>query len=104
MRWPIYDNWYGVGRWQYSWLFNQSQDAFVGLEKETCCWRFRIIGRRYVNNLLAAANNPANIANPQFNSQTGIFFQIEFKGLTGTGLDLGNFFAKSIYGYRKKGF
>ena len=104
VRWPIYDNWYGVGRWQYSWLFNQSQDAFVGLEKETCCWRFRIIGRRYVNNLLAAANNPANIANPQFNSQTGIFFQIEFKGLTGTGLDLGNFFAKSIYGYRKKGY
>jgi LPS-assembly protein len=104
MRWPIYDNWYGVGRWQYSWLFNQSQDGFVGLEKETCCWRFRIIGRRYVNNLLAAANNPSNLANPQFNSQTGIFFQIEFKGLTGTGLDLGNFFAKTIYGYRKKGY
>ncbi len=33
--------------------------------------------------------------------QTGVFFQVELKGLTGIGEKLDNFFEKSIYGYRK---
>jgi LPS-assembly protein len=59
-----------------------------------------VIGRRYVNNIIAAANSPVDQDSPA-NSQTGIFFQLEFKGLTGIGEKLDNFFAQSIYGYRK---
>jgi LPS-assembly protein len=101
-RWPIYDNWYALGRWQYSLLYNTTQEGFFGVEKENCCWRFRIIGRHYINNI----NNIANIA---FNSnqvvegtsQNGIFFQIELKGLTGIGEKLDTFFEQNLYGYRK---
>jgi len=78
-------------------LFNKTQEAFVGFEKENCCWRFRIIGRRYINNLITA-----NSVSPQTsNTQTGIFFQIELKGLTGVGEKLDDFFTQSIFGYRK---
>jgi LPS-assembly protein len=100
VRWPIYDDWFAVGRWQYSLLFNRTQEAFVGFEKENCCWRFRIIGRRFINNL-----NTANAASGLTTSstQTGLFFQIELKGLTGIGNagDIGDFFTQSIFGYRK---
>ncbi|MBK8814112.1 MAG: LPS assembly protein LptD [Methylococcaceae bacterium] len=99
-RWPVVNDWFAIGRWQYSLLYNQTQEGFLGLEKETCCWRFRIIGRRYVNNITAAANSPINQDTPA-NSQTGVFFQIEFKGLTGIGEKLDDFFSQSIYGYRK---
>jgi LPS-assembly protein len=101
-RWPIYDDWFAVGRWQYSLLYNRTQEAFFGFEKENCCWRFQVIGRRYVNNIRAAATTATGLDTPG-TSQAGIFFQIEFKGLgtTGTGQDLGDFFAQSIYGYRK---
>ena len=99
-RWPIYDDWFAVGRWQYSFLFNQTQESFLGLEKENCCWRFRIIGRRYVNNIRRAAASPIDQDTPA-NSQTGIFFQLELKGLTGLGEKLDDFFTQSIYGYRK---
>ena len=34
-------------------------------------------------------------------SQTGLFLQIELKGLTGIGENLDEFFEKQIYGYRK---
>ncbi len=102
-RWPIYDNWFAVGRWQYSFLYNLTQEGFLGLEKENCCWRFRIIGRRYVNNIILAANPPPG-NDSLSNTQTGIFFQIEFKGLTGLGEKLDDFFAKSIYGYQKKDY
>jgi LPS-assembly protein len=101
-RWPIYDDWFAVGRWQYSLLYNQTQEALFGFEKENCCWRFRVVGRRYVNNINAAANAVEINGNPS-SSQTGIFFQIELKGLTGIGNagDIGDFFTKSIYGYHK---
>lgn len=99
-RWPIYDDWFAVGRWQYSLLYDRTQEAFLGLEKENCCWRFRVIGRRYVNNIRASANSATGQDTPG-TSQTGIFFQIEFKGLTGIGAKLDDFFTQSIYGYRK---
>ena len=97
IRWPIYDDWFAVGRWQYSLLYNQTQEAFVGLEKENCCWRFRVIGRRYINNLTTANS----ITGQTSNTQTGLFFQLELKGLTGIGEKLDDFFTQSIFGYRK---
>ncbi len=103
-RWPIYDDWFAVGRWQYSLLYNSTQEAFLGFEKENCCWRFRVIGRRYTNNINNVnANSDISLATVPGTSQTGIFFQIELKGLTGIGNagDIGDFFTQSIYGYRK---
>jgi LPS-assembly protein len=98
-RWPLFNSWYAVGRWQYSWLYNNTQETFLGVEKENCCWRFRLIGRRYINNI-----NTITSPNPQLvegTSQTGVFFQVELKGLTGLGEKLDDFFEKSIFGYQK---
>ncbi|MGZ8165978.1 MAG: LPS-assembly protein LptD, partial [Methylobacter sp.] len=106
-RWPVYNNWYAVGRWQYSLLYNTTQDSFVGLEKENCCWRFRVIGRRYINSITNVntfnTTGDLNSINTTVSgtSQTGVFFQIELKGLTGIGQKLDQFFEQSIYGYRK---
>ncbi|WP_340122175.1 LPS-assembly protein LptD [Methylobacter svalbardensis] len=103
--WPVYDDWSVVGRWTYSLLNNSTQESFFGLEKENCCWRFRVIGRRWINSL--TLNQNPNIAdNPTIVdatgiSQTGVFFQIELKGLTGIGEKLDEFFENQIYGYRK---
>jgi LPS-assembly protein len=104
--WPVYDDWSVVGRWQYSLLYNKTQEGFFGLEKENCCWRFRVIGRHYLSSynnttgIIAAGSNQA-IAQGQ--AQTGIFFQIELKGLTGIGERLDTFFERNIYGYRSSG-
>jgi len=101
-RWPIYDNWYALGRWQYSWLYNRTQDALFGVEKENCCWRFRIALRHYINNINNNPNAfPSSTSVVAGTAQDGIFFQIELKGLTGIGDNLDNFFQKTIYGYRK---
>jgi LPS-assembly protein len=102
-RWPIYNGWSAVGRWQYSWLYNDTQDGFLGLEKENCCWRFRIIGRQYLNSISRANTGVASNNTAEGTTQTGIFFQVELKGLTGVGEQLDDFFEQSIYGYRKPG-
>ena len=94
---PIYDNWSAIGRWQYSLLYNSTQESFLGIEKENCCWRFRVVGRRYLNNL-----NMFYDGDVQGDSQTGVFFQVELKGLTGMGENLDTFLEQNIYGFRAK--
>jgi len=103
--WPVYNDWSAVGRWTYSLLNNSTQESFFGLEKENCCWRFRVIGRRWINSLVL--NQDPNIPSALTIdttatgvSQTGVFFQIELKSLTGVGEKLDEFFEKQIYGYR----
>ncbi|MGZ8136103.1 MAG: LPS-assembly protein LptD [Methylococcaceae bacterium] len=101
VHWPVYDNWSVVGRWQYSWLYNTTQDSFFGLEKENCCWRFRIIGRHYINSINQLSSSTTSNLTVDGTAQDGIFVQIELKGLTGVGEKLDEFFEQSIYGYRK---
>ncbi|MDD5410530.1 MAG: LPS assembly protein LptD [Methylobacter sp.] len=98
-KWPVYNNWSVVGEWRYSLLNNSTQDGFFGVEKENCCWRFRVIGRRWVNN--TQVNPQGQLIDAVGTSQTGVFVQIELKGLTGIGDNLDDFFQQHIYGYRK---
>ncbi len=97
--WPITQQWSVVGRWQYSWLYHKTQDGFLGLEKENCCWRFRVMVRNYLYSLNTTTIDGVNQVTGT--SQTGVFFQIEFKGLSGVGEKLDRFFQRSIYGYEK---
>jgi len=103
--WPVYNEWSAVGRWTYSLLNDTTQESFIGVEKENCCWAFRIIGRRWVNSVLVNGNPTNTAANTIVNAtgvaQSGIFFEVEFKGLSGFGEKLDTFFEKQIYGYRK---
>lgn len=97
--WPIAQQWSVVGRWQYSWLYHKTQDGFLGLEKENCCWRFRVMVRNYLYSLNTTTIDGVNQVTGT--SQTGVFFQLEFKGLSGVGEKLDRFFQKSVYGYEK---
>jgi len=86
-------------------LNNSTQESFFGVEKENCCWRFRVIGRRWVNSLTfiqtPTVQNTLTIDPTATGvSQVGVFFQVELKGLTGIGEKLDQFFEKQIYGYR----
>ena len=87
-KWPISKQWSTVGRWNYSEEHNLSLDTFLGLEKDTCCWRARVIARRYVNDALDEE------------PKEGIFFQFELKGLTSFGEKLGSFLEEGILGYQ----
>jgi LPS-assembly protein len=102
--WPVYNEWSVVGRWTYSLLNDRTQESFLGVEKENCCWAFRLIGRRWVNSVALLANDPNTptpVLNATGNAQSGIFFEIELKGLSAFGERLDTFFEKQIYGYRK---
>lgn len=87
-KWPISKTWSSVGRWNYSTEHNLTLESFLGIEKDTCCWRFRVIARRYVND--AFDEKP----------KQGLFFQLELKGLSSFGEKLDAFLEEGILGYQ----
>ncbi len=91
MRLPIFAGWYAIGRWQYSILDDVTTESFFGFERETCCWRFTLIGRRYLNEIQANGTALSNNA---------VFFQLELKGLTTLGDQVDKFLERSVSGYR----
>ncbi len=87
LRWPLSDTWHGVARWNYSLRDEITLDSFIGLEKESCCWRFKFVIRHSVDDI---ASEP----------ETAFFFQLELKGLTSFGKKLDKMLFDEIPGYQ----
>lgn len=85
--WPITQNWNVLGRWNYALPENKTLDAFAGVEYDSCCWAFRTVARRFLTDVDGDYN-------------TGIFFQIELKGLAGVGQSTEDFLRDNIRGYQ----
>jgi len=92
-RLPFAKGWNAIGRWQYSLLDQVTLESFLGVERETCCWRFSLIGRHYINDVRTGTNG-GNTAN------NGVFVQLELKGLTRFGDQVDRFLERSISGFR----
>ena len=90
-RLPLIAGWQMVGRYEYSFLNSTTLETFFGLERETCCYKFAIIARRYLNSINAngtAVNNDA------------IYVQMDLKGFSTVNADVDKFLQRSIMGYR----
>lgn len=103
-RLPIFGGWFGIGRWQYD-LYNQiTVQAMAGVEKETCCWRFSLLGLRYVNGITPSTRIDLNtggvIPYNQYTVNNAVFFQIELKGLGRLGDQIDNLLLQNFSGYR----
>jgi LPS-assembly protein len=103
-RWPLFNEWYGMGRWQYSLNFDRTTESFIGLEKENCCWRFRVIARRYINGYQSQSLTGVNLADASLKPETAFFFQLELKGLTSFGDSVDTFLQTNLNGYRKASY
>ena len=86
--WPLDKRrrWHALGRWNYSLRDDKTLDTFGGVEYESCCWKTRFVARRWVNDV-----------NSDYD--TGVFFEIEFKGLGSVGNDVTSFLETGILGY-----
>ena len=84
---PLNATWSLVGRYYYSLMNRQLLEAFAGAQYDSCCVAFRMLVRRYVN------------AIGQVHADTGLYFELEFKGLGSTGTRTENFLRRAILGY-----
>jgi LPS-assembly protein len=84
--WPIGRNWRVVGRWNYSIDDNQTLETIAGIGYESCCWAINLVGRSYVNEENGGRT-------------TGIYAELELKGLTRLGNSIDNLLERGILGY-----
>ncbi len=84
--WPLDEKWRAMGRWNYSLDHRTEIESFGGLEYASCCLAFRTLARRF-------------LIGDHDDHSTGIFFQLELKGLGGAGHGADDFFERNIPGY-----
>ena len=107
---PIYDGWSIIGLYRYSMVGNSAENIrddisappknleyFYGIEKDSCCWRFRVVARRFIRSVTPDANG-------DIKPENSIFFQFELKGFTSLGDKLDDFLLENISGYRKPNY
>jgi len=46
---PVYGQWSLIGRANYDFTYEEELDTFLGLEYNDCCYRFRILARRWLD-------------------------------------------------------
>ena len=87
-QWPLTDQLYAVGRYDYSLREKRSTQSILGLEyKGDCCWTGRLVMQRY-----AVTREKSNSA---------IFLQVELTGLGAVGSDPMELLRDSIPGYQQ---
>lgn len=92
--WSLTQRWGIIGRWGYDIEQQRSYDNIVGLEYESCCWRARLVNRRY----LKESNDATAVVEPS----QGIYLQFELKGLGGIGGSVDSMLDEAISGYRER--
>ncbi len=84
-QWPLTNSLYAIGRWNFDKVTQQTLNTLAGFEYDQDCWAFRVALNRFVNTSQT--------------STTQIFFQLEFKGLTGVGNNPIDIMRLNIPGY-----
>ncbi|MEP7313408.1 MAG: LPS assembly protein LptD [Pseudomonadota bacterium] len=84
--WPVAQDWKIYGRMLYSLREGDAIEQFAGVEYGSCCWGVRAVARRYVSNRTGERD-------------TGIYVQLELKGLSNVGVAADAFLERAIRGY-----
>jgi LPS-assembly protein len=109
--WPISQHWSAIGRWNFGWDDNRTIEAFAGLEYNDCCWKTRLVWRRFLKdprNVTQFVDDPTApggftaVNDLKTPSDVGIFFEFQLKGLAMLGGRLDSLLEDAIPGYRER--
>jgi LPS-assembly protein len=85
-QWPLSNNWYAVGRFNYSLQDRRLIDTVAGLEYQQDCWLLRFVVQRFATTALTTTTN--------------FYLQLELNGLTSVGSSAANLLQRNIPGYQ----
>ena len=91
---PVAGNFNLVGRWNHDLTNKRELELFAGFEYNSCCWRASLVARHWLDR-----EDEFLFPEEQLESRNGIFLQIQFKGLAGTGSRVDTMLNNGIYGY-----
>jgi len=83
---PLNDKWSFVGSIERDLESKRNLESLVGFEYQDCCWKTRIVAKRY-------------LSSDNVNYETPIFIEFELKGIGGLGNSARRELKDKIYGY-----
>ena len=86
--WPIGQKWNAFARYVYSMRDDKALERFAGVEYQSCCWRMRLVGRKFVSSRTGEQD-------------MGVYLQLELTGLASVGSAADAFLAGAIRGYER---
>ena len=93
LHWPVARRVAVLGRWNFDLASGRTIEGMAGIEYNDCCWRLRLLVRRFLDE--PGARRLADV-----DADQGIFLQIVFKGLAGFGGRMESVLERSIRGYQ----
>jgi len=93
--WAVSRRWAVMGRWNFDFAEDRTIEGFGGIEYNDCCWRIRVMARRFLDSPTAGDLDDVDV-------DEGIFLQIVFKGLAGFGSKIDSVLQRGIPGFRSE--
>jgi len=97
---PINSRWSIIARNNHDFTHDVELDTYAGLEYNDCCYRVRVMGRRWLRVDYSTPDFFANLKNDDF--EPGIMLEIELKGLGSMDKKIGNLLEKTITGFSER--
>ncbi|MCP5302207.1 MAG: LPS-assembly protein LptD [Pseudomonadales bacterium] len=97
---PIFDNWNLVARWNYDFTNSRELETMAGVEYDSCCWRISLVARKWIDR----DDDLIILPEEDLQEDEGIFLQVQFKGLGGTGSQVDSILTDGIYGYQRRDY
>ena len=94
---PLFGDWSAVGRANYDFTHNRELETLFGVEYNDCCYRLRLVARKWLDNDLVDTVNSLDLEEDQ-----GIFFEFQLKGLGSIGSKVTGILNDGIYGYEER--
>lgn len=95
--WPLFGNWSAVGRHNYDFTNSRELESLFGVEYNDCCYRVRLIARRWIDNELYD-----DVQSLDMKEDQGIFLEFQLKGLGSIGSKVSGILNDGIYGYEER--
>ena len=97
--WPVNDQWAAIARINYDINYDAYLDTFVGMEYDDCCYRVRVMARRWVDYDLSG-NMLEELSGRDYDR--GIFLELQLKGIGTISRKIGRLLDKAVYGYSER--
>lgn len=97
---PINNRWSIIARNNHDFTHGVELDTFAGLEYNDCCYRVRLLGRRWLRVDYTTENFLANLTNKDF--EPGIMLELELKGLGGMDRKISKLLERTVTGFKDR--
>jgi len=97
---PINSRWSIIARNNHDYTYGVELDTYAGLEYNDCCYRVRVMGRRWLRVDYTTPQFLSNLTNDDY--EPGIMFELELKGLGSMDKKISTLLEKTITGFKER--